>query len=44
MVTPARRQYLELKAQHPDAILWFRTGFLQVAVADALQYRADGRD
>ena len=26
MVTPARRQYLELKAQHPDAILWFRMG------------------
>jgi DNA mismatch repair protein MutS len=26
MVTPARRQYLEMKAQHPDAILWFRMG------------------
>jgi hypothetical protein len=26
MVIPARRQYLELKAQHPDAILWFRMG------------------
>jgi DNA mismatch repair protein MutS len=26
MVTPARRQYLDLKAQHPDAILWFRMG------------------
>src|SRR6478672_10540517 len=26
MVTPARRQYLEMKAQRPDAILWFRMG------------------
>ncbi len=26
MVTPARRQYLDMKAQHPDAILWFRMG------------------
>ncbi|MGI8689453.1 MAG: hypothetical protein ACR2M3_12840, partial [Thermomicrobiales bacterium] len=26
MVTPARRQYLDIKAQHPDAILWFRMG------------------
>ena len=26
MDTPARRQYLELKRRHPDAILWFRMG------------------
>ncbi|HZU08023.1 MAG TPA: DNA mismatch repair protein MutS [Chloroflexota bacterium] len=26
MVTPARQQYLSLKAQHPDALLWFRMG------------------
>ena len=26
METPARRQYLDLKARHPDAILWFRMG------------------
>src|SRR5215211_439157 len=26
MDTPARRQYLDLKARHPDAILWFRMG------------------
>jgi len=26
MVTPARKQYLEMKAQHPDALLWFRMG------------------
>ena len=25
-MTPARQQYLELKAQHPDALLWFRMG------------------
>lgn len=24
--TPARQQYLDLKAQHPDALLWFRLG------------------
>jgi DNA mismatch repair protein MutS len=26
MTTPARAQYLALKAQHPDALLWFRMG------------------
>jgi DNA mismatch repair protein MutS len=26
MATPAREQYLALKAQHPDAVLWFRMG------------------
>jgi DNA mismatch repair protein MutS len=26
MATPAREQYLTLKAQHPDAVLWFRMG------------------
>jgi DNA mismatch repair protein MutS len=26
METPARRQYLDLKARHPDALLWFRMG------------------
>ncbi len=26
LVTPARKQYLEMKAQHPDALLWFRMG------------------
>ena len=26
MVTPVRRQYLDLKARHPDAILLFRLG------------------
>src|SRR5262249_58095928 len=26
MATPAREQYLALKAQHPDALLWFRMG------------------
>src|SRR5215208_3374770 len=26
MDTPARRQYLDLKGRHPDAILWFRMG------------------
>src|SRR5215207_5951634 len=26
MDTPARRQYLDLKARYPDAILWFRMG------------------
>ncbi len=26
MVTPARKQYLDMKAQHPDALLWFRMG------------------
>ena len=26
MTTPARAQYLALKAQHPDAVLWFRMG------------------
>jgi len=26
MATPARQQYLDLKAQHPDALLWFRMG------------------
>src|SRR5262249_56678443 len=26
MPTPARQQYLDLKAQHPDALLWFRMG------------------
>ncbi len=25
-VTPIRKQYLQLKAQHPDAILFFRLG------------------
>jgi len=25
-MTPARQQYLDLKAQHPDALLWFRLG------------------
>ena len=25
-VTPSRRQYLEIKKQHPDEILFFRTG------------------
>ncbi len=25
-MTPARQQYLELKAKHPDALLWFRMG------------------
>ena len=36
MVTPARRQYLEMKAQHPDAILWFRMGdFYEMFDADA---------
>jgi DNA mismatch repair protein MutS len=26
MTTPARAQYLAMKAQHPDAVLWFRMG------------------
>ena len=25
-VTPSRRQYLNIKAQHPDAIVFFRLG------------------
>ena len=25
-VTPVRKQYLQIKAQHPDAILFFRLG------------------
>jgi DNA mismatch repair protein MutS len=50
MVTPARRQYLELKAQHPDAILWFRMGdFYEMfdedarAAAQALHITLTGR-
>ena len=25
-VTPVRRQYLQIKAQHPDAVVFFRLG------------------
>ncbi len=36
MATPARRQYLDLKAQHPDAVLLFRMGdFYETFDADA---------
>ncbi len=35
-VTPIRKQYLQLKAQHPDAILFFRLGdFYETFDADA---------
>jgi DNA mismatch repair protein MutS len=35
-VTPARQQYLDIKAQHPDAILMFRLGdFYEMFDADA---------
>jgi DNA mismatch repair protein MutS len=35
-LTPARRQYLEVKRQHPDAILFFRMGdFYEMFDADA---------
>jgi DNA mismatch repair protein MutS len=35
-VTPIRKQYLRLKAQHPDAILFFRLGdFYETFDADA---------
>src|SRR4051812_12345932 len=37
MPTPAREQYLALKAQHPDALLWFRMGdFYELFDDDAL--------
>src|SRR4051812_21118661 len=37
MPTPARQQYLALKAQHPDALLWFRMGdFYELFDDDAL--------
>jgi DNA mismatch repair protein MutS len=36
LATPARRQYLDLKAQHPDAVLLFRMGdFYETFDADA---------
>ncbi len=36
MTSPARRQYLDLKAQHPDAILLYRLGdFYEMFDADA---------
>ncbi len=35
-VTPSRRQYLDIKAQHPDAIVFFRLGdFYETFDADA---------
>src|SRR2546429_3614260 len=37
MPTPAREQYLALKAQHPDALLWFRMGdFYELFDDDAI--------
>jgi len=37
MPTPARQQYLDLKAQHPDAVLWFRMGdFYELFDDDAI--------
>jgi len=49
--TPIRRQYLELKGRHPDAILFFRLGdFYETfdddarIVADALEIVLTGRD
>ena len=49
--TPVRRQYLELKARHPDAILFFRLGdFYETfdddarLVADALDIVLTGRE
>ncbi|MBN1814578.1 MAG: DNA mismatch repair protein MutS, partial [Anaerolineae bacterium] len=35
-VTPVRKQYLQIKAQHPDAIVFFRLGdFYETFDADA---------
>ena len=41
MVTPARRQYLDIKPQYPDVILWFRMGdFYEMFDEDAKTPRA----
>src|SRR5260370_20159858 len=36
-LTPARQQYLEIKAAYPDAIVWFRLGdFYEMFDQDAI--------
>ena len=41
-ITPSRQQYLDIKAQHPDAIVFFRLGDFYETFDDDAQTAARG--